>query len=34
MDYSCLDDSELEYLGAPWSEYEQCTSRTGLDVLR
>lgn len=34
MDYSCLDDNELEFLGAPWSEYEHCASRTGLDVLR
>ena len=34
LDYSCLDDDELEYLGAPWSEYEHCASRTGLDVLR
>jgi len=30
----CLDDNELEFLGAPWSEYEHCASRTGLDVLR
>ncbi|KAF8813626.1 phosphatases II [Phlegmacium glaucopus] len=34
LDCSCLDDNELEFLGAPWSEYEHCASRTGLDVLR
>ena len=34
LDCSCLDDNELEFLGAPWSEYERCASRTGLDVLR
>ena len=34
LDYSCLDDNELEFLGAPWSEYEYCASRIGLDVLR
>jgi protein-tyrosine phosphatase len=34
LDCSCLDDNELGFLGAPWSEYEYCASRTGLDVLR
>ncbi|KAG7090832.1 hypothetical protein E1B28_009914 [Marasmius oreades] len=30
----CLDDSELEFLGAPWPEYERITRMIGLDVLR
>lgn len=30
----CLDDNELEFLGAPWSEYEHCARSIGLDVLR
>ncbi|KAK7035290.1 hypothetical protein VNI00_012057 [Paramarasmius palmivorus] len=28
------DDSELEFLGAPWPEYERVTKSIGLDVLR
>ncbi|KAF9456078.1 hypothetical protein BDZ94DRAFT_1276568 [Collybia nuda] len=30
----CLDDQELEFLGAPWSEYEECAGNNGIDVLR
>ncbi|KAL0580350.1 hypothetical protein V5O48_001687 [Marasmius crinis-equi] len=30
----CLDDGELEFLGAPWPEYERVTKMIGLDVLR
>ncbi|PPQ99745.1 hypothetical protein CVT24_009728 [Panaeolus cyanescens] len=30
----CLDDDELEFLGAPWSEYERYASKLGIDVLR
>jgi len=30
----CLDDSELEFLGVPWPEYEECAGKNGLDVLR
>lgn len=31
---SCLDDEELQFLGAPWTEYEHCANQTGIDVLR
>jgi len=31
---SCLDDEELEFLGAPWSEYWRIADDLGLDVLR
>lgn len=31
---SCLDDTELEFLGAPWPEYQAATNKIGLDVLR
>ncbi|KAF8197955.1 protein-tyrosine phosphatase-like protein [Pholiota molesta] len=30
----CLDNEELEFLGAPWPEYEQCAKTIGIDVLR
>ncbi|CAE6511005.1 unnamed protein product [Rhizoctonia solani] len=30
----CLDDDELEFLGAPWNEYRRYTREVGLDVLR
>ncbi|KAF9264244.1 phosphatases II [Marasmius fiardii PR-910] len=30
----CLDDSELEFLGASWPEYERITKMIGMDVLR
>ncbi|KAJ3975192.1 hypothetical protein EV361DRAFT_538575 [Lentinula raphanica] len=30
----CLDDNELEFLGAPWPEYQAATNKIGLDVLR
>ncbi|RDB24873.1 hypothetical protein Hypma_008087 [Hypsizygus marmoreus] len=30
----CLDDGELEFLGAPWSEYENSAKSNGIDVLR
>ncbi|KIK67004.1 hypothetical protein GYMLUDRAFT_37035 [Collybiopsis luxurians FD-317 M1] len=30
----CLDDTELEFLGAPWHEYQATTNKIGLDVLR
>lgn len=31
---SCLDDEELQYLGAPWDEYSRTADELGLDVLR
>ncbi|KIM45166.1 hypothetical protein M413DRAFT_441847 [Hebeloma cylindrosporum] len=30
----CLDDVELEFLGAPWPEYEQSAKKIGIDILR
>ncbi|KAJ8696503.1 hypothetical protein PTI98_006371 [Pleurotus ostreatus] len=30
----CLDDSELEYLGAPWPEYRAAAMLLGIDILR
>ncbi|KAF8894923.1 protein-tyrosine phosphatase-like protein [Gymnopilus junonius] len=30
----CLDDSELEFLGAPWPEYECTAKKFGIDILR
>ncbi|CUA66715.1 hypothetical protein RSOLAG22IIIB_00162 [Rhizoctonia solani] len=30
----CLDDDELEFLGAPWNEYRRYAKEVGLDVLR
>ncbi|KAH7108197.1 phosphatases II [Auriculariales sp. MPI-PUGE-AT-0066] len=30
----CLDDDELDFLGASWSEYSQIADSIGLDVLR
>ena len=30
----CLDDDELEYLGASWAQYAQSTKDLGIDVLR
>lgn len=30
----CLDDEELEFLGASWSEYSHAAQEVGLDVLR
>ncbi|CAA7259261.1 unnamed protein product [Cyclocybe aegerita] len=30
----CLDDSELDFLGAPWPEYERCAKNNRIDVLR
>lgn len=30
----CLDDEELEYLGASWAQYAQAAKHLGLDVLR
>lgn len=30
----CLDDDELEFLGACWSEYSRAAEEVGLDVLR
>ncbi|KIP08284.1 hypothetical protein PHLGIDRAFT_104526 [Phlebiopsis gigantea 11061_1 CR5-6] len=30
----CLDDEELQYLGAPWEEYSRTADELGLDVLR
>ncbi|THU80112.1 phosphatases II [Dendrothele bispora CBS 962.96] len=30
----CLDDTELEFLGVPWAEYERATNKLGMDVLR
>lgn len=31
---SCLDDDELQYLGAPWEEYSRTADELSLDVLR
>lgn len=31
---SCLDDGELDFLGAPWSEYENLANDNGIDVFR
>jgi hypothetical protein len=31
---SCLDDAELEFLGVPWPEYEECARKNEMDVLR
>ncbi|KAG6908389.1 hypothetical protein DXG01_004818 [Tephrocybe rancida] len=30
----CLDDEELDFLGAPWPEYESLANANGIDVLR
>lgn len=30
----CLDDDELDFLGASWSEYSRAAEEIGLDVLR
>jgi hypothetical protein len=32
--YSCLDDEELDFLGASWPEYSQTARELGLDILR
>jgi protein-tyrosine phosphatase len=34
FDYSCLDDEELRYLGAPWEEYSSVADGLSLDILR
>ena len=31
---SCLDDEELQFLGAPWDEYSCAANDIGLDILR
>lgn len=31
---SCLDDSELHFLGAPWEDYSREASQLGIDILR
>ncbi|KAG8956232.1 hypothetical protein FRC04_004309 [Tulasnella sp. 424] len=31
---NCLDNTELEFLGAPWPEYASCAGQLGIDVLR
>ena len=31
---SCLDDEELDFLGAPWHKYEELACKNGIDVLR
>ena len=31
---NCLDDTELEFLGSPWSEYASTAASLGIDVLR
>lgn len=31
---SCLDDTELEFLGAPWPKYIEAASRNGMQVIR
>ncbi|KAJ7287740.1 protein-tyrosine phosphatase-like protein [Mycena rebaudengoi] len=30
----CLDDAELEFLGAPWQQYERSAKAVGISVLR
>lgn len=30
----CLDDEELQFLGAPWAEYEQEVDKLGVEVIR
>ncbi|KAF9051015.1 phosphatases II [Hymenopellis radicata] len=30
----CLDDTELEFLGSPWAEYQRLAQMLGLDVVR
>ncbi|PPQ89545.1 hypothetical protein CVT25_012217 [Psilocybe cyanescens] len=30
----CLDDTELEFLGVPWPEYERGAKKIGIDILR
>lgn len=30
----CLDDEELSFLGAPWSQYEQEADKLGIEVIR
>ena len=32
--HSCLDDEELQYLGAPWDEYSRTADELSIDVLR
>jgi hypothetical protein len=32
--FSCLDDEELNFLGAPWPEYSQASRELGIDILR
>jgi hypothetical protein len=32
--YSCLDDEELELLGASWPDYSRAARELGLDILR
>lgn len=32
--HSCLDDTELELLGAPWPKYMKAAQQAGIDVLR
>lgn len=32
--FSCLDDEELGFLGAPWDEYSVAAAELGLDILR
>ena len=34
LSYSCLDDSELAYLGVSWSDYARIADEIGIDVLR
>ena len=34
LPYSCLDDSELAYLGVSWSDYARIADEIGIDVLR
>ena len=30
----CLDNAELQFLGAPWEEYERVARKLGIEVIR
>lgn len=34
ISHSCLDDNEMDFLGAPWPEYFQAAQEIGLEILR
>lgn len=31
---SCLNDAELDYLGASWPKYSEAAAQAGMDVIR